>query len=169
MIPDYLKIMGHTAIIYIVLVILLRIFGKKGLGQLSLTDLLFVLLITEGVGDGMRLGDMTLGGALAAAFTLILLDKGMDELLYRFPGFRRLVDGVPVVLIRKGKADKKQMRRHRITVDDLEEALREHGKSSVSGTELAILEVDGKISVLETTGIESETPIDGLKHENKRR
>jgi len=164
---DILSIMGHTAIIYVALMILLRIFGKKGLGQLTLTDLLFVLLITEGLGDGMRLGNMTLGGALVAAVTLIILDKIIDELLYRFPKFRRFVDGTPVVLIRKGKPDKKQMHRHRITIDDLEEAIREQGKAYISDIELAILEVDGKISVLENSKIEVKTPIEGLNDENK--
>jgi len=159
MLIDILSIMGSTAAIYIMVVVGIRILGKKELGELSITDLIFVMLISEAVGDVMRSSNDTLLGAFVAAATLVLLNRIFNVLLYRSEKFRRVVDGTPVILIRHGRPNHKEMKRNRITLEDLEEAGRQNGKGDISTISLAILEVDGKISILEDSTLRTKTPL----------
>ena len=145
---NYLRIIFSTLVIYLFIVIAIRLFGKKELAQLSVVDMVFILLISNAVQNAMVGPDSTLLGGLVAASTLFVMNFIFKYLQFRFPKFGRVVDGDAIMLIYKGKVIDEHLRKAQITVDELLQAVREHGVSSVTEVDLAILEVDGNISVL---------------------
>jgi uncharacterized membrane protein YcaP (DUF421 family) len=145
---EYLRIVYSTIIIYIFVVVAIRLFGKKELSQLSVIDLVFILLISNAVQNAMVLSSPTLEGGLVAAATLFILNYVLKNIMYHFPKFGKIVQGSPIMLAYKGKVNEKNMKKAKITLDELNEAIREHGVTGVDEVDLAILEVDGNISVL---------------------
>ena len=126
----------------------IRLFGKKELSQLSIVDLVFILLISNAVQNAMVGSDTSLGGGLMAATALFFANFLLKFVLYRFPRFGRLVQGEPILLIYKEKLNQDNLRRAKLTLDELKEAVREHGVGSITDVDLAVLEMDGNISVL---------------------
>ncbi len=145
---NYLRIAGSTLAVYLFIIIAIRLFGKKELAQLSVTDLVFILLISNAVQNAMVGPDATLLGGLVAATTLFIVNYALKYLQYRFPKFRKAVEGDTIMLVYQGKILASHLEKARITEDELMEAAREHGVSSAKEIDLAILEVDGSISIL---------------------
>ena len=145
---NYLSIAISTIAVYLFIVVAIRIFGKKELAQLSVVDLVFILLISNAVQNAMVGPDTSLGGGLVAASALFLVNYVLKYLQYRFPEFGKIVQGDATMLIYRGKILDEHLRKSRISMDELIEAVREHGVESVSEVDLAVLEVDGNISVL---------------------
>jgi len=145
---DYLHIIGSTLAVYIFIVIALRLFGKKELAQLSVVDLVFILLISNAVQNAMVGPDTTLLGGLVAASTLFMMNYFMKFLQYRFPKFGKLVQGNAIMLVYDGKMLAEHMEKAKISKDELMEAIREHGIESLNKVDLAVMEVDGSISIL---------------------
>jgi uncharacterized membrane protein YcaP (DUF421 family) len=134
--------------IYVFIVAAIRIFGKKELAQLSVIDLVFILLISNSVQNAMVGNDNSLLGGIAAAMGLFIINYIFKWLLKRFPGFGAVVQGKAVMLVYKGKVLNDNMDHAMLTKDELDAAVREHGVNSCSDVDLAILEADGNISVL---------------------
>lgn len=145
---NYLRIAGSTLAVYLFIIIAIRLFGKKELAQLSVTDLVFILLISNAVQNAMVGPDATLLGGLVAATTLFIVNYALKYLQYRFPKFRKAVEGDTIMLVYQGKILATHLEKARITEDELMEAAREHGVSSAKEIDLAILEIDGSISIL---------------------
>jgi uncharacterized membrane protein YcaP (DUF421 family) len=145
---NYIRIFGSTLAVYLFIVIAIRIFGKKELAQLSVIDLVFILLISNAVQNAMVGPDASLLGGLVAASTLFLVNYGLKYLQYRFPQFGKIVQGDAIMLVYQGKILESHMKKAKISNDELMEAVREHGVKSVKEVDLAIMEVDGSISVL---------------------
>ena len=145
---NYLRIIFSTLVIYLFIVIAIRLFGKKELAQLSVVDMVFILLISNAVQNAMVGPDSSLSGGLVAASTLFIMNFIFKNLQYRFPKFAKIVEGDAIMLIYKGKVIDEHLKKAQITVDELLEAVREHGVPTVKEVDLAILEVDGNISVL---------------------
>jgi uncharacterized membrane protein YcaP (DUF421 family) len=144
----YLHVIVSSAIVYIFITVAIRIFGKKELAQLSVLDLVFILLISNAVQNAMVGSDTSLPGGLLAAGTLFLLNFALKNLLYRSEKLTRLMEGEPVILVSEGKVNDKNMRKLKITTDELLETIREHGVDGIHDVNLAIMEVDGNISIL---------------------
>ena len=144
----YLHVIISTAVIYIFITVAIRIFGKKELAQLSVLDLVFVLLISNAVQNAMVGSDTTLQGGILAAITLFLLNYAFKHLLFRSQRLTKLMEGEPLILVSEGKVNDKNLRDMQITTDELLEAIREHGVKGIHEVNLAILEVDGNISIL---------------------
>ena len=145
---QYLAIAGSSACVYIFIVAALRLFGKKEIAQLSMVDLVFVLLISNAVQNAMVGQNTSLSGGLCAAGTLFVVNFIFKWATYRFPKLSGFVQGQAVVLIYDGKINKENLRKTKISMEELEEALREHGASSAAEVNLAMFELDGNISVL---------------------
>lgn len=137
-----------TACVYLFIVIAIRLFGHKELAQLSVIDLVFILLISNAVQNAMVGQDSTLAGGLVAAGTLFISNYLLKLLFYRFPRLGRLVQGEAIMLIYHGKVIPRNLTRARLTLAELREAAREHGVGMLEEVNLAVLEVDGQISVL---------------------
>jgi len=145
---NYISIVISTLAVYLFIVVALRVFGKKELAQLSVVDLVFILLISNAVQNAMVGPDTSLGGGLVAASTLFIVNYVLKYLQYRFPGFGKIVQGDATMLIYKGKILESHLEKAKITTAELMEAVREHGVESIAEVDLAVLEVDGNISVL---------------------
>ncbi|MDD5570569.1 MAG: DUF421 domain-containing protein [Bacteroidales bacterium] len=144
----YLNIVISSAAVYLFITIAIRIFGKKELAQLSVVDLIFILLISNAVQTAMVGPDTTLQGGLVAATTLFLLNYLFKYLLFRSKFLADLIEGEPLILVLNGKVQDKNLRKEKISVNELLEVVREHGVMHINDVNLAILEVDGNISVL---------------------
>lgn len=145
---EYLGIIASSVTIYLFIILAIRIFGKKELSQLSVFDLVFILLISNAVQNAMVGSNTTLWGGLLAAATLFVVNYLLKLLSYKFPKFRHALQGQDIMLVYKGKLLAENMRRASFTEEELMEAIREHGVVSLKQVDLAILEVDGNISVL---------------------
>jgi uncharacterized membrane protein YcaP (DUF421 family) len=143
-----LDIIVRTAAIYFALFLGLRLAGKREIGQMTIFDLVVLLLISNAVQNAMVGEDTSLGGGILAAATLLLLNWLLITLRMRIPSLRRWADGQPTVLVLHGKVLQRQMLHESIDPDMLDAALREHGLSNVADVEMAVLETDGSISVV---------------------
>ncbi|MEN6462708.1 MAG: YetF domain-containing protein [Syntrophomonas sp.] len=144
----YLPIIISSAAVYIFLVLAIRLFGKKELAQLSVVDLVFLLLISNAVQNAMVGSNSSLNGGLVAATTLFVVNYLLKKLLLRSPKFNQLLQGHPLMLVYNGQIIKRHLDESQISVQELEAAVREHGVESIDEVNLAVLEVDGNISVL---------------------
>ncbi len=143
-----LQIALRTGIIYLVVLVGVRLSGKREVGQMTPFDLTLLLLLSNSVQNAMTGPDTSLLGGVIAASTLLLLNYVVGNFSGKNRGFRRLVQGEPSLLIHDGKAIESHMAREHVSMDELERALREHGIASVHDVALAVLEVDGSISCM---------------------
>lgn len=143
-----LGVVARVLVVYAGLFVLLRLAGKKELGQLAPMDFLTILLLSETVSPALTAGDDSLPVAGAAAATLLGITLLLDESARRWPALGRLVEGRPSVLIRDGELDREVQKRQRLTDADVECALRREGVEAVSQVKRAVVEVTGKISVI---------------------
>jgi len=144
----YIQIIISSIAVYLFIIVAIRLFGKKELSQLSVVDLVFILLISNSVQNAMVGSNSTLAGGLVAAGALFVTNYIFKQILYRFPKFDRFVEGTTLLLIYKGKVIRKNVVKAKLTMDEIMEAIREHGVSKIEEVDLAVLEVDGNISVL---------------------
>jgi uncharacterized membrane protein YcaP (DUF421 family) len=143
-----LEIILRTLAVYIFMILAIRLFGKKELAQLSVIDLVFILLISNSVQNAMVGPDSTLSGGLIAAGSLFLANYTLKRLFYRSKFFSKMVQGESLLLIYEGVANLENCEKAEITIEELEAAVREHGARDIQKVDLAILEVDGNISVI---------------------
>jgi len=130
------------------MVIAIRVFGKKELSQLNTADIILVLLISNSVQNAMVGKNSSLLGGLLAAFVLFLLSFGLKKLMYQSKKISDFIQDKPEILIHNGKTEYKTLARLNITSNELEEAMREHGVEFYKDVKLAMLEVDGNISII---------------------
>jgi uncharacterized membrane protein YcaP (DUF421 family) len=145
---EYLDIIFRSVVVYLAIVIFIRLFGKKELAQLSVVDLVFILLISNSVQNAMVGPSTSLQSGLTAALSLFLVNYTFKYFTYRSKKFNELVQGHAVMLVYQGKVIEQNLIKAKLTVDELDAAIREHGVKSISDVDLAVFEVDGNISVL---------------------
>ena len=148
---DLPEIALRTAIIYLVLIGLLRLRGKAGVGQMSILDLVLVLVISNGVQNAMIGDNTTVYGGIVAATTLVVVDWIIQTATSRSRKAQRLLEGEPALLVRDGHVMKAAMDRQGVSNDDLRAALRAHGLERPSDAHLVVLETSGAISVVPAT------------------
>jgi uncharacterized membrane protein YcaP (DUF421 family) len=134
----------RVVFVYVLLLLALRFTGRRQLGQLTPFDLVTLLLLSNVVQNAMVGSDISLLGGLLGAAVLLLL----NYLISKTMRLRSVLEGKPIVLISQGKVVEENVRHERISMSELEEALREHGVATLEDTELAVLESDGNISVI---------------------
>ena len=144
----YLIIVGTSAAVYVFLIVAIRLFGKKEFSQLSVFDIVFILLISNAVQNSMIAADLSFWGGITSAITLFLVNMLFKNVIYRIPKVSEWIQGHPIMLIYDGKQIPENMKKAKISVDELEEATREHGVDSLENVNLAVLEVDGSISIV---------------------
>ncbi len=136
------------AIIYGFVFILFRLTSKRQVGQLSPFDLVLLLLIGNAVQNSMNAGDNSITGGLILSITLVALNVGVDRLTYRSKKVQQFVEGSPKVLVHNGKINHEMLDHEKVTMRDLELALRQEGVMDASVVRFAILESNGQISVI---------------------
>ncbi|AXB57284.1 DUF421 domain-containing protein [Flavobacterium fluviale] len=144
----YLDIIIRSVAVYFFMTIALRIFGKKELSQLNTADIILILLISNSVQNAMVGPDTSLIGGLVAALVLFVVNFVIKKLTRRYKGLNDLLMDKPEVLIHDGILDFKNLSRLDISHEELKEAAREHGLEHLTDIKLAMLEIDGTISII---------------------
>ena len=157
----------RTAAIYLVILIGLRLAGKREIGQMTVFDLVVLLLLANAVQNAMVGPDTSLTGGVLAALVLLALNAAVARLRLRWPRLRRIIEGSPTLLILHGELIPEHLRREGVDKEILEAALREHGVADLGDVEMAVLEIDGSISVV-PAGSETrrvKRPLKYLRHQ----
>ena len=135
-------------IVYVFLLILIRITGKRQIGQLAPFDLVLLLVLSNAVQNAMNGGDNSVGGGLISAVTLVLLNYAVGFATYRSKAIEAVIEGRPEVLIHNGRLFPETMKRAQLTHHELNAALRQAGCDSIDDVHSALLENNGAISVV---------------------
>lgn len=151
------------------MVIAIRLFGKNQLSQLNAGDVVLLLLISNAVQNAMVGQDTSLQGGLIAALVLFAANFILKRLMFRSPSFKTFMEEDPVILIKDGVVIQEALDRVKITEDELEESIREHGVDGIKNVKLSILEVDGNISVVSEDEKDKQTHYSRIKRKNKRK
>ncbi len=159
MYEEYLPIVGRSVAVYLFIIIAIHLFGKKEIAQLSVPDLVFILLISNAVQNAMVGPSTSLDGGLIAAVSLFVINFLFKLLMNRSKRVRELVEGHAIMLIYDGNIIETNLKKTGITVDELNASVREHGVEHLRDVDLAVFEVDGNISVLS----------DNYKHRTSRK
>ncbi len=145
---DWWEILLRTALIYTALIVGFRLTGKRQIGQMAPFDLVVILLIANAVQNAMVGPDTSLIGGLLAAAALLGTNMVVAQVRQRNSYIRSMVEGHPVVLIAAGKVMEKNASHEGVDALELEQAIRENGLSGLEEVKLAVLEVDGTISIV---------------------
>ncbi|MGY0505883.1 DUF421 domain-containing protein [Luteimonas sp. e5] len=134
--------------VYLLVMLLLRVSGKRAIGQFTPFDLVLLILIGNAVQNGLNGGDNSLTGALILASTLVLLNYLVAVVTTRWRRAEYVIEGVPVVLARDGHVFEEVLRRQLVSRDDFQQALRMNNIAGMDDVALALLETNGSISVV---------------------
>jgi uncharacterized membrane protein YcaP (DUF421 family) len=148
----------RALLVYGFLLILLRLTGKRQIGQMSPFDLVLLLVLSNAVQNSMNGGDNTVLGGLILATTLVAFNAGISFLASRSKTIAHLTEGSPEIIIFDGKLMKKAMEREGLSMDELEGAMRVAGCDKVKDVHLATMEINGQISVVRADTPEGESP-----------
>jgi uncharacterized membrane protein YcaP (DUF421 family) len=143
-----LEIALRTTVVYAMVLIGIRLTGKREVGQMTPFDLTLLLLLSNSVQNAMTGPDTSVMGGATAALVLLSLNFLLAEVSGINRRFRKMIQGSPTLLIHNGQCLTPHMAKEHISMDELERALREHGVACAADAALAVLEVDGSISVL---------------------
>ncbi len=141
-------ILFRTIFIYVLLLVTMRFMGKRQLGELEISELVTTLLISEIASLPIVDQSIPVMHAIIPLITILTLEITLSVLLLKFPTLKNALSARPNVLIRHGTLDQKEMRRIRISNEELLSELRQSGVSSLEDVDYAILEQNGKISIL---------------------
>ena len=144
-------------IVYVALLVGIRLFGRRQLGQMTPFDLVMILLIANALQNAMVGPDSSLTGGLIVATTLLVVNRLIARLTNRIPWLHTITEGGPILLINGGKVLTEQLRREGIELAELEQAAREHGLKGLADVDTAVLEVDGTVSIIPITGARVRT------------
>ncbi|KIA88060.1 DUF421 domain-containing protein [Kaistella jeonii] len=145
---DLLNVSLRSLAVYLFMFAGIRIFGKNQLSQLNAGDIVLLLLISNAVQNAMVGSNTSLEGGLMAALVLFGANFVVKKIIFKNPKIKSMIESDPVVLIKDGVVDNVAMKKEDIDFDELEEAVREHGVEKIEDVKLAVLEVDGNISVI---------------------
>jgi uncharacterized membrane protein YcaP (DUF421 family) len=141
-------IAAKTAVIYLFVAAGLRLLGTRTLGQMSIYDLVLIVVVANSVQNAMVGRDNSLGGGIVAAMTLFMLNRAFTFLFVQRPEIRRWLTGEPILIVCDGQLLAGPTSRAGLTRDNIMAAMREHGIDSLEDVQMAVLEVDGTISIV---------------------
>jgi uncharacterized membrane protein YcaP (DUF421 family) len=142
------QIAFRTLVVYGIILLGVRLSGKREVGQMTPFDLTLLLLLSNAVQNAMTGPDTSLIGGIVAALTLLILNYVIAEYSGVNRRFRKFVQGSPSLLIHDGEVVEAHMAREHVSLDELQRALREHSIGNISDVMLGVLEVDGSISLV---------------------
>ncbi|MDR4982936.1 DUF421 domain-containing protein [Bacillus cereus] len=159
---EWVSIIGRTMLLYVIILIIFRLMGKREIGELSVLDLVVFIMLGEMAVVAIENTDKSLLHQLVPMTFLMCIQIVLSVISLKFQRFRHLIEGEPAILIKAGKIDEKKMRKQRYNIDDLMMQLREQGVGDVRDVEYAILEPSGKLSIFQkqkSKKSKNDTPI----------
>ena len=137
----------RTVIIYIFLIIAMRIMGKRQLGELQTVELVVTLMISDLAAVPMQESGMPLLVGLIPIFVLVAMELLRSGLMLKLPWVSRMISGNPIVIVNNGKLEEKALKRLRLTLDDLMEALRQQNYFDLRDIQYAVAEDAGQLFI----------------------
>ncbi len=157
-----MDIVVRALAIYLVIVVLFRVTGKRTMAQVTTVDLVLLLIISEATQQALLGDDFSITTAALAIITLVFLDRVADLLKFKSRKINRLIEGAPVVLVEHGRPVRHRLRKEHISVDDiLAVARNQQGLLRLDQIEYAILESSGGISIIPTSDTTSHDSAGG--------
>ncbi len=141
-------IVAKVTVVYLFLVIGLRLLGKRELGQMTVYDLVLLIVLANAVQNAMVGTDTSLVGGLIAGTTLLILNRLFNAAMNRSKHLRAVMVGEPSLIVNNGHLIRPHMQKEGVTKEQVMAALREHGLTRLDQAQIAVLEVDGSISVV---------------------
>lgn len=143
----------RAAAVYLALLVIFRVFGKRTIAQITTFDLVLLLIVSEATQQALLGEDFSVTMAVLVIVTLVGIDRIFDYLGWRFPRFGRVVDGTPVVLVERGSPLEARMNKHHIDLGEvLQHARSSQGIRGLNEIDYAILERSGSISIIPKRG-----------------
>jgi uncharacterized membrane protein YcaP (DUF421 family) len=142
------ELIVRSAVVYTALIFILRVSGKRQVGQLAPFDLVLLLVLSNAVQNSMNGGDNSLVGGLISALTLITLNYGVGFATFKSKRLEAIIEGRPVMLIHNGHVLEDVLARTQLTHHELDAALRQGGYACIDDVQRAILENNGSITVI---------------------
>ena len=143
-----MDIVLRGVVIFFFLYVLMRVIGRRELSSLEPFDLILLVVLGDAVQQGLTQDDYSLTGAFLAIGTIAMLQLAVSFTNFRFPKMRSILDGEPIVVVQDGKAIEKNMKRERITVEDIESEGRQQQITDIGDIRWALLETNGRISII---------------------
>ena len=144
-----ITILIRTLLVYVLLLLTMRLMGKRQLGELEISELVTTLLISEIASLPIADPDIPVMHAVIPLVTILTLEIALSVILLKCPSLKNWVSTRPSVLIRRGVPDQKELRRVRISIDELISEVRQSGVATLEDVDYAILEQNGKISIIQ--------------------
>ena len=129
-----------------------RLMGRRELSSLEPFDLILLIVLGDAIQQGLTQDDYSLTGAMLAIVTIAVLQIGMSFVNFRFPRLRPVLSGEPIVVVQDGKPIERNLKRERLTLDDLAESARMQGIGSLDEVAWGVLETSGTISFIKKSG-----------------
>jgi uncharacterized membrane protein YcaP (DUF421 family) len=143
-----MDIVLRGCVIFFFLYVLMRVIGRRELSSLEPFDLILLVVLGDAVQQGLTQDDYSLTGAFLAIGTIAMLQLAVSFTNFRFPKLRSMIDGEPIVVVQDGKPIEKNLRRERVTPDDLAAAMRRQGIGTIDDVQWAVMETSGVISFI---------------------
>jgi uncharacterized membrane protein YcaP (DUF421 family) len=141
--------------VFFFLYVLMRMMGRRELSSLEPFDLILLIVLGDAVQQGLTQDDYSLTGAFLAIGTIAILQLAVSYANFRFPKLRPVLDGEPIVVVQDGKPIEKNLRRERVTIEDLAAAARQQNIAKIEDVQWAVMETSGAISFIKKPGSES--------------
>lgn len=143
-----LELIIRASTVYVMLLVLFRISGKKNLGELAPFDFILLLIISEATQNALVKQDDSLLSSFILVATLMLIDAILSKITFHFKKAEEIIEGQPVCLVKNGVINHEALEKEKVSIQELEQGLREQGVLDASEVYLANLETNGKISVI---------------------
>lgn len=153
-----MELIVRATVIYWLLWFLLRVAGKRELAEMTPFELIVLVVMGDLIQQGVTQEDMSLTGAALSVTTILLWTLLLGYLSFRSRKAADILDSAPAILVAHGTIDADMLVIHRLTLDDLLEAARNSGIHRVGDIDYAVLEADGKISLLRTASPSTRPP-----------
>jgi uncharacterized membrane protein YcaP (DUF421 family) len=148
----------RAIVVYLFLLVLFRIMGKRSLGQITTFDFVLLLIISEAIQNGMVGDDHSITNALVLVLVLTTFDLGLTLMKERWPTFARIAEGTPLIILENGQPLQGRMRKARVDEGDILTAARAlRGLERLDQIKYAVLERSGQISVIPEDGRRGES------------
>lgn len=138
----------RAVVVFVFLLVLTRVIGKRELSSMQPFDLILLIILGDAVQQGLTQDDYSLTGALLVVGTIAVLQVFVSWLSYRYKRLRPVIEGEPVIVLEDGSPIERNLKRERLTVDDIAEEARKQSIAHLDEVRFAILETDGQISFI---------------------
>ena|SRR5689334_16524650 len=138
----------RAVFVFAFVLLLTRVIGKRELGTMEPIDMILLIVLGDALQQGLTQDDYSLTGAVIVVGTIAVLQVMVSWLVYRFPRARPILDGEPIIVLQDGEPIERNLRRERLTVDEIAEEARKQQIAQLAEVRFAILENDGTISFI---------------------